>query len=111
VADNGIKYNRFNSTALCSPTRAALTVCVHKRSQQPAHCSKLEGESSLTPRDHSNQVKLDYDYGDGGVGRGGDYTLSVDGHSIGFGSVERTVPYVFSVDETCYRQAQVMANA
>ena len=24
VADNGIKYNRFNTTALCSPTRAAL---------------------------------------------------------------------------------------
>jgi len=45
-------------------------------------------------------VVLDFQYDDGGIGRGGIATLSADGRPIAQGRVDRTVPVRFSLDET-----------
>jgi arylsulfatase len=72
----------------------------YKRSQQPEHGFEITGADPLAPGKHVVTLNFDYDYGDGGVGRGGEFTLSVDGKSVAGGKVDRTIPYVISVDET-----------
>jgi arylsulfatase len=46
------------------------------------------------------EIKLVFDYDGGGVGKGGTATLFVDGQQVAEGRVEKTVPAVFSADET-----------
>ena len=43
---------------------------------------------------------MEFAYDGGGLGKGGDVTLYVDGDKVGEGRVEATVPMVFSADET-----------
>jgi arylsulfatase len=45
-------------------------------------------------------VTLDFAYDGGGVGKGGNATLFVNGRAVAEGRVERTQPNVFSADET-----------
>ena len=48
-----------------------------------------------------HRVTMVFDYDGGGPGMGGDVRLLVDGDEVGSGRLERTVPLVFSLDETC----------
>ena len=48
-----------------------------------------------------HQVRMEFKYDGGGLGKGGDVTLFVDGKEVGKGRVERTVAMIFSGDETC----------
>ena len=43
---------------------------------------------------------MEFAYDGGGLGKGGDVTLFVDGEQVGEGRVEATVPMLFSADET-----------
>jgi arylsulfatase len=43
---------------------------------------------------------MEFSYDGGGLGKGGDVTLFVDGDKVGGGRVEATVPMAFSADET-----------
>jgi arylsulfatase len=43
---------------------------------------------------------MEFKYDGGGLARGGDVTLFIDGKEAGKGRVERTEPMVFSADET-----------
>ncbi len=45
-------------------------------------------------------VAFDYNGKAGEVGAGGIFTLSVDGIVVGKATIDRTVPYIYSVDET-----------
>jgi len=45
-------------------------------------------------------VVLDFAYEGGGVGKGGEATLSVNGQQVAKGRIEKTQPNVFSADET-----------
>lgn len=47
------------------------------------------------------RVAMTFTYDGGGPARGGLVTLTVDGEVVGEGRLERTVPLVFSLDETC----------
>lgn len=47
-----------------------------------------------------HQVRMEFEYDGGGLGKGGNVTLFVDGEQTGSGRVEATVPMVFSADET-----------
>ena len=47
-----------------------------------------------------HQVKMEFAYDGGGLGKGGNVSLYYDGKKVGEGRVERTVPMVFSADET-----------
>ena len=46
------------------------------------------------------QLRAEFDYDGGGVGKGAKVTLFVDGAEVGSGRVEMTVPMLFSADET-----------
>ncbi|MDH3706289.1 MAG: arylsulfatase [Acidimicrobiia bacterium] len=47
-----------------------------------------------------HQVRMEFTYDGGGLGKGGDVALFIDGDTAGTGRVEGTVPMVFSADET-----------
>jgi arylsulfatase len=49
----------------------------------------------------THQVRMEFVYDGGGLGKGGTVTLYVDGKKDGDGRVERTEPFAFSADETC----------
>jgi len=47
-----------------------------------------------------HQVRMDFAYDGGGLGKGGKVTLYYDGRSVGSGRVDMTHAMVFSLDET-----------
>ena len=59
----------------------------------------VEGERALPSGKH--QVRMEFDYDGGGLGKGGNVSLYVDGQKVGTGRVEATVAFGFSMDETC----------
>ena len=58
-----------------------------------------EGESKIPPGKH--QIRMEFAYDGGGLAKGGNVTLYLDGKKCGEGRVEKTEPLVFSADETC----------
>jgi arylsulfatase A-like enzyme len=81
--------------------------CLYLRSGRPKYCYNLfgmqrftvEGREPVAPGTH--QVRVEFAYDGGGLGKGGTVSLFVDGQQVGEGRVEHTVPMVFSADETC----------
>jgi arylsulfatase A-like enzyme len=73
---------------------------------RPAYCYnlfglqrfKVHGESEVPAGDH--QVRMEFVYDGGGLGKGGRAELYVDGTEVGTGRVDATVPMLFSGDET-----------
>ena len=59
---------------------------------------KTYGKSDLQPG--AQQVRMEFAYDGGGLGKGGTVTLFVDGTQDGEGRIEATVPMIFSGDET-----------
>jgi arylsulfatase len=58
----------------------------------------VEGGAAIGAGSH--QVRAEFAYDGGGLGKGGTVTLYVDGAEVGRDRVEGTVPMVFSADET-----------
>jgi arylsulfatase A-like enzyme len=73
---------------------------------RPAYCYnlfglqrfKVYGEQPIPAGEH--QVRAEFNYDGGGLGKGGTVTLYVDGAKVGEGRVEATQPMLFSADET-----------
>jgi arylsulfatase A-like enzyme len=73
---------------------------------RPAYCYnlfglqrfKVVGDAALSPGEH--QLRMEFAYDGGGLGKGGDVVLFLDGGKIAGGRVEATVPMLFSADET-----------
>jgi arylsulfatase len=73
---------------------------------RPAYCYnlfglerfKVYGEEPIPPGEH--QVRAEFAYDGGGLGKGGTVTLYVDGRPVGDGRIGGTVPMLFSADET-----------
>ena len=59
---------------------------------------KVYGEEPLAPGDR--QVRVEFAYDGGGLGKGGTASLYVDGDKVGETRVDATVPMLFSADET-----------
>ena len=59
----------------------------------------IEGKDAIPAGQH--QVRMEFEYDGGGVAKGGNVTLYVDGKPCGKGRVEQTEPQLFSADETC----------
>ncbi len=74
---------------------------------RPAYCYtffglqrfKVYGNQPIPSGEH--QVRMEFHYDGGGLGKGGDVTLYLDGEEAGKGRVDATVPMAFSADETC----------
>jgi arylsulfatase A-like enzyme len=60
--------------------------------------SYVRADRPLQPGKHT--VTLGFRYDGGGIGKGGDATLVVDGERVGAGRIEATTPVGFSADET-----------
>jgi len=81
-------------------------MCLYVHEGKPAFCYnqfglqqfKIYGETPIPPGEH--QVRMEFAYDGGGLGKGGDVSLFVDGQPAGSGRVDATVPMVFSADET-----------
>ena len=58
-----------------------------------------EGTQPIPAGKH--QVRMEFKYDGGGLAKGGNVSLFVDGKKDGEGRVDRTVPMMFSADETC----------
>ncbi|MGA8474465.1 MAG: arylsulfatase [Candidatus Cybelea sp.] len=59
----------------------------------------IYGDKIIPPGEH--QVRMEFAYDGGGLGKGGTATLYLDGKKCGQGRVDATVAMVFSADETC----------
>jgi arylsulfatase len=59
---------------------------------------KIEAGAAIPAGTH--QVRMEFAYDGGGLAKGGNVTLYVDGEKSGEGRVEATVPLIFSADET-----------
>jgi len=73
---------------------------------KPAYCYnlfglqrfKVYGEDPVPAGEH--QLRIEFAYDGGGLGKGGNVSFYVDGDKVGEGRVEGTVPMLFSGDET-----------
>jgi arylsulfatase len=59
---------------------------------------KVYGDDPIPTGAH--QVRMEFAYEGGGLGKGGQASLFVDGTKVGEGRIDATVPMVFSADET-----------
>jgi len=79
---------------------------LYAKKGKPAYCYnlfglqqfKVYGESPIPAGEH--QVRVEFTYDGGGLGKGGNVKLYVDGEQVGEGRVDGTVPMLFSADET-----------
>jgi len=79
---------------------------LYAKEGKPAYCYnlfglqrfKVYGDEPVPAGEH--QVRMEFTYDGGGVGKGGDVRLFMDGEQVGEGRVEGTVPMLFSADET-----------
>ncbi|MCP3819261.1 arylsulfatase [Streptomyces sp. A3M-1-3] len=60
--------------------------------------SEIEADRPVPSGEH--QVRMEFAYDGGGLGKGGTVSLFYDGDKVGEGHVEHTMPFVFSADET-----------
>jgi arylsulfatase len=58
-----------------------------------------ESDKAIPAGQH--QVRMEFKYDGGGLAKGGNALLYLDGAKVGEGRVDTTVPMAFSADETC----------
>jgi arylsulfatase len=72
----------------------------------PTFCHNLLGVEYLYVRAAeglaagTHQLRVEFDYDGGGIAKGGEFKLFVDGEMADSGRVERTTPFIYSADET-----------
>ncbi len=79
---------------------------LYAKDGRPAYCYnllglrrfKVYGDTEIPAGEH--QVRAEFAYDGGGLGKGGTVTLYVDGKPVGEGRVDGTQPMIFSGDET-----------
>jgi hypothetical protein len=79
---------------------------LYTKGSKPIYCYNLLGlqrfkiEGSIPIPAGKHQVRMEFAYDGGGLGKGGTVTLFVNGDKQGEGRVGGTVPMIFSADET-----------
>jgi arylsulfatase len=79
---------------------------VYAKDGRPSYCYnllglrrfKVYGDTEIPAGEH--QVRVEFAYDGGGLGKGGTVTLYLDGKPVGEGRVDGTQPLIFSGDET-----------
>jgi arylsulfatase A-like enzyme len=80
---------------------------LYAKDGKPRYCYNLlgvqrfyvEGDRPIPAGTH--QVRMEFAYDGGGLGKGGDVVLFLDGEQVGQGRVGATAAMVFSADDTC----------
>jgi arylsulfatase A-like enzyme len=81
--------------------------CLYAKGGKLEYCYNLlgvqytyvEADTTLPPGEH--QVRMEFAYDGGGLGKGGAVTLFVDGKQVGQGKVAATAAMIFSADDGC----------
>ena len=81
-------------------------ISLYVKAGKPRHCYNfcgihhyiIEGAQEIPAGTH--QVRMEFAYDGGGLAKGGDVTLYIDGKQVGAGRVDMTEPFVFTGDET-----------
>jgi hypothetical protein len=60
--------------------------------------SSIEASDPVPAGEH--QLRMEFAYDGGGLGKGGDVTLYLDHESVAEGRLENTIPMLFSIDDT-----------
>jgi arylsulfatase len=79
---------------------------VYAKDGRPSYCYnllglrrfKIYGDTEIPAGEH--QVRVEFAYDGGGLGKGGTVTLYLDGTPVGEGRIDGTQPLIFSGDET-----------
>lgn len=71
---------------------------IYRGTNQPKWLTTVQGPQKLSSGPH--KITLDFVYDGGGIGRGANLILSVDGKQVAQKRTERTIPIRFSLDET-----------
>jgi arylsulfatase len=80
---------------------------LYAKDGNPCYCYNFAGLKQFTIRGEKqipvgeHQVRMEFTYDGGGLGKGGTAALFIDGKKVGEGRVDVTVPLCFSADETC----------
>jgi arylsulfatase len=69
-----------------------------KFANQAKSKTRIAGADKLPPGHHT--IAFDFTYDGGGIGKGGQGTLSVDGKKVAEGRIDKTLPFRFSLDES-----------
>ncbi|MGH8823892.1 MAG: arylsulfatase [Jiangellaceae bacterium] len=80
---------------------------LYAREGKPKYCYNLlgiqhfyvEGDQTISAGEH--QVRVEFAYDGGGLGKGGAVSLFLDGTKVGEGRVDATAAMIFSADDTC----------
>jgi arylsulfatase A-like enzyme len=80
---------------------------IYAKDGRPRYCYNLlgiqrfyvEGDREIPSGTH--QVRAEFAYDGGGLGKGGTVTLFIDGEKTGEGRVDATAAMIFSADDTC----------
>jgi arylsulfatase len=59
----------------------------------------VEGSSPIPPGEH--QVRMEFHYAGGGLGKGGKVKLYTDGKKVAEGDIPATMPMIYSADDGC----------
>ena len=59
----------------------------------------VESTTPIPAREH--QVRMEFAYDGGGLGKGGTATLYIDGKLVGEGRIDATLAMIFSADDGC----------
>ena len=79
---------------------------LYVKDSRPRYCYNLFGLQHFTTEGDrpipagTHQVRMEFGYDGGGLAKGGNVELYVDGTKVGQGRVDATIPMVFSADET-----------
>ena len=106
TAQISVPAGRVPNGVLLSQGGAFGGFVLYLKDGRPAYCYNLlglrqfttYGADTVTAGDH--QVRMEFVYDGGGLGKGGAVSLFVDGSKVGEGRVDNTVPMLFSADET-----------
>ena len=80
---------------------------LYAKQGKPTYCYNFFGlkpfivDSTKVIPPGTHQVRMEFAYDGGGLAKGGEVTLFLDGQRIGQGHVDQTEPMIFSADETC----------
>ena len=78
---------------------------LYTKDGRPTYCynllglqySKIEGKKKIPAGEH--QVRMEFAYDGGGLGKGATISLYIDGEKTGEGRIDRSTPMIFSLDD------------
>ena len=78
---------------------------LYTKDGRPTYCynllglqySKIEGKKPIPAGEH--QVRMEFAYDGGGLGKGATISLYIDGEKTGEGRIDRSTPMIFSLDD------------